>query len=195
MPSPIFLLERIISTRTHFNCFAASLKMSKQSRITFSLNLNVNLFLTRVFSIYIQFCSSSLPAICALRPLPTWEFAKLLLLPSSEEYCSQCCSACSVSPAEELLQWGESSDHWARVSGQMETYIVTPGGEYYPRHHQYQEQTTLGDQEHHQEHHQDPRSQESGDKQGEQTGQARQQVRYSQQMRTVLRESTFSFNV
>ena len=71
MPRPIFLLERIISTRTHFNCFAGSLKMSKQSRITFSLNLNVNLFLTRVFSIYIQFCSSSLPAICALRPLPT----------------------------------------------------------------------------------------------------------------------------
>ena len=66
MPRPIFLLERIISTRTHFNCFAGSLKMSKQSRITFSLNLNVNLFLTRVFSIYIQFCSSSLPLLSAL---------------------------------------------------------------------------------------------------------------------------------
>jgi len=52
---------------------------------------------------------------------------------------------------------------------------VTPGGEYYPRHHQYQEQTTLGDQEHHQDHHQDPSRHESGDKQGEQTGQARQQ--------------------
>ena len=51
----LFLLHRIILTRTHFICFAASLKMSKQSRITFSLNLNVNLFLTRVFSIYIQF--------------------------------------------------------------------------------------------------------------------------------------------
>ena len=69
----------------------------------------------------------------------------------------------------------------------METYIVTPGGEYYPRHHQdhqYQEQTQLGDQDHHQDHHQDPRRHESGDKQGEQTGQARQQVRlrYSQQI-------------
>ena len=76
----------------------------------------------------------------------------------------------------------------------METYIVTPGGEYYPRHHQYQEQTQLGDQEHHQDH-QDPRRHESGDKQGEQTGQARQQVRHSQQMRTILRGSTFKFNV
>ena len=65
----------------------------------------------------------------------------------------------------------------------METYIVTPGGEYYPRHHQdqYQEQTQLGDQEHHQEHHQDHRRHESGDKQGEQAGQARQQVRHNKE--------------
>ena len=61
----------------------------------------------------------------------------------------------------------------------METYIVTPGGEYYPRHHQdqYHEQTQLGDQEHHQDH----RRHESGDKQGEQAGQARQQVRHNKE--------------
>ena len=54
--------------------------------------------------------------------------------------------------------------------------MVTTGGEYYPRHHQehqYQEQTHLGDPEHHQEH-QEHRRHESGDKQ-EQAGQARQQ--------------------
>ena len=54
--------------------------------------------------------------------------------------------------------------------------MVTPGGEYYPRHqpdHQYQEQTHLGDQDRHQEH-QEHRRHQSGDKQ-EQAGQARQQ--------------------
>lgn len=53
----------------------------------------------------------------------------------------------------------------------METYMVTTGGEYYPRHHQehqYQEQTHLGDQD------QEHRRHQAEDKQ-EQAGQARQQ--------------------
>ena len=102
--------------------------MPKQSRITFSLNLNVNLFLTRVFSIYIQFVPILFaPGLSALSG-PTWEFAKLLLLlPSSELYCSQRCSACSVSPAETVLQWGESSENWAQSPGQWRHTSWPPG--------------------------------------------------------------------
>ena len=94
--------------------------MSKQSRITFSLDPNVNLFLTRVFSIYIQFCSSSLPGYRLSRP-PTWEFAKLLLVPSSEDCCSaavlQCQSGGGIA-AVRRVKWAEpeSPGKWRHTS-------------------------------------------------------------------------------